>query len=79
MELDILIEQFNANLSHIHNAHSERIIQSNCKIPTSDNIRKFFKIKHKWQKDLKKIFHRTGNRCSHQYNIKTNSASKEYN
>ncbi|KAI8116056.1 Nucleic-acid-binding protein from transposon X-element, partial [Lucilia cuprina] len=69
MELDILIEQFNANLSHIHNAHSERIIQSNCKIPTSDNIRKFFKIKHKWQKDLKKIFHRTGNRWSHQYNI----------
>ena len=68
-EIDLLINEFNSKLTFIHNAHSEKIQLINNKIPVSENIKKFFKIKYRWQKELKKVFHRTGNRQSYEYNI----------
>lgn len=68
-EIDVLINEFNSNLTYIHNAHSEKIEQTYSKIPISENIKKIFKTKYRWQRDLKKIFHRTGNRLSPEYNL----------
>ena len=68
-EIDRLLNEFNSNLITVHNNHSEKIELKNNKLPLSENIAKFFKVKHRWQKELKKIYHRTGNRLSQEYNI----------
>lgn len=68
-ELDDLINEFNSNLNSIHSAHSEKIELKANKVPLSENVKKMFKTKYRWQKELKKIFHRTGNRLSAEYNI----------
>ena len=44
-EIDVLIDEFNSNLTYIHNAHSEKIEQNYSKIPISENIKKLFKTK----------------------------------
>lgn len=69
VEIDDLINEFNSNFNSIHNVHSERIEFKNNKIPLSEQVKKYFSIKHRWQRELTKIYHRTGNRLSYEYNI----------
>lgn len=68
-EIDIFIDRFNNIVTSVHDAHSRKIIVHQDKLPLSEKVKRFFRIKHSWQKDLKKIFHRTGNRRSQEYII----------
>lgn len=68
-EINILIEEFTSICKNVSNSHSEKIEIKNHKIIVSDKIKKFFGIKHRWQKDLKKIYHRAGNRLGQDYII----------
>lgn len=68
-EIDELLNIFIAKLATVHDTHSEKIERNPHKPPLSESIKKFYKIKHCWQKNLKKIYHRTGNRLSSEYNI----------
>lgn len=68
-EIDSCINDFNTTFTSLHDIHSERYEARGQKSPLPDNIKKFYKIKHIWQKELKKIFHRTGNRLSSEYNL----------
>lgn len=69
IEIDQLIEEFTSLVNRASNLHSKKIELKENKIYISDKIKNFFQIKHRWQKELKKIFHRTGNRLSPEYNI----------
>lgn len=68
-EVDSLIDELNAAFSSVHEAHSEKFEISKQKRPLSAHIKRLYKIKYCWQKELKKIYHRTGNRLSREYNI----------
>uniref|UniRef100_A0A1I8Q7G5 Endonuclease/exonuclease/phosphatase domain-containing protein n=1 Tax=Stomoxys calcitrans TaxID=35570 RepID=A0A1I8Q7G5_STOCA len=68
-EIDDFIAKFNNVVISVHDAHSRRIPLRQDHFPLSEKVKKFFKIKHNWQKDLKKIFHRTGHRQSQEYII----------
>ncbi|XP_075170254.1 uncharacterized protein LOC142242573 [Haematobia irritans] len=63
-EIDELISDFNSSFSAIHNTHSQQIEIKDGKFPLSERTKKLFRLKYSWQKDLKKIFHRAGNRTS---------------
>lgn len=67
-DIDQLITEFTAIVNTVTNSHSEEI-EVKRKVYISAKIKKFFHIKHRWQKALKKIYHRTGNRLSSEYNI----------
>lgn len=66
-EIDQLIEDLKEQIAATHNVHSEQIVVYDNKKPLPENIKNLFKINYLWQKDLKKIFHRTGNRVSREY------------
>lgn len=68
-EIDSLLNEFNINFNAVHNSHSEKIEFKDNKIPLPENIKKIFRIKYRWQRDLKKIFHRYGNRLSPEYQV----------
>mgnify|MGYP006390773489 FL=1 len=68
-EIDQILNEFVAIFNSVHNAHSEKIVLKCGKVPISENIKKYFAIKHRWQKELKKMYHRTGNRLSIEYNL----------
>lgn len=68
-EIDEMIDQFKTSFNCIHNAHTRQILTQGDKFPLSEKTKKLYKIKHSWQKELKKIFHRTGNRLSSEYNV----------
>lgn len=68
-QIDDVIEDFNCELLRIHNNHSQKIALNIHKPPFSDKVQNFLKVKHRWQKELKKIYHRTGNRISPEYTI----------
>lgn len=71
-ELDVLIETFDEKLTLIHDNHSSKLEINDRKHPYPDNIKKFLKVKYAWQKKLKKIYHRTGNKISSEYKILSN-------
>lgn len=66
-EIDQLLEEFTSICTSISDIHSEKITLKNHKIHVSDKIKKFFRIKHRWQKNLKKMYHRAGNRLGNDY------------
>lgn len=68
-EIDIFLQQFNTTFAEIHNTHSEQVPLLDKKMPLPSNIKHLFNISHGWQKELKKIYHRTGNRLSREYSI----------
>lgn len=68
-ELDLLIEELTSLITATHDVHSQKIEIIDKKLPLPVNIENLFKTSHGWQKDLKKIFHRTGNRVSWEYKI----------
>lgn len=68
-EIDDLINNFNTSFTTIHNSHSKQISVNGEKFPLSEKTKKLYKIKHLWQKELKKIFHRIGNRTNSEYNV----------
>ncbi|KAI8122725.1 RNA-directed DNA polymerase from mobile element jockey [Lucilia cuprina] len=68
-EIDVLINEFNYILNSTASRHSEKIELRRNKTPLPENIKKMLRVKHQWQKELKKIYHRTGNRASVEYNI----------
>ena len=68
-EIDQLIYDFSFIAISVSDSHSEKIERKNNKIYISEKIKKFFCVKHGWQKQLKKIYHRYGNRLSAEYNI----------
>ena len=69
IEIDHFITEFSLIVKSVTNMHSEKIEIKNGKIYISEKIKKFFRVKYSWQKHLKKIYHRTGNRLSVEYNI----------
>lgn len=69
VEIDQLIKEFTATVKSVTDTHSEKIERKNNNIFISEKIKKFFHTKHRWQKQLKKIYHRTGNRLSMEYNV----------
>lgn len=68
-EIELFIEKFNITFSAIHENHSEKVEARDNKPPLSDSNKHLYKVKHQWQKELKKIFHRNWNRLSREYNI----------
>lgn len=68
-EIDQHIDALNNLINATHNSHAEQVEIYDKKKPLSENIEKLYKIDYRWQKDLKKIFHRTGNRISWDYSI----------
>lgn len=68
-ELEQLIEDLNSQINANHDEHSEQIALYDKKKSLPDNLKNLYKINYRWQKDLKKIFHRTGNRISRDYSI----------
>lgn len=68
-EIDQIIIEFNDQIYAIHNVHSEQIAMYNKNIPLPQNIENLFKTKRCWEKDLKKIYHRVGNRLSPDYRL----------
>ena len=69
IEIDHFITEFSLIVKSVTNMHSEKIEIKNGKIYISEKIKNFFRVKYSWQKHLKKIYHRTGNRLSVEYNI----------
>ena len=68
-DLDVRINTFIDTLTLIHDNHSNKLELNDRKCPYPENIKKFFKVKYAWQKNLKKIYHRTGNKISSEYKI----------
>lgn len=68
-EIDQFIREFTTIVNSVTNMHCEKIEIKNNKIFISEKIKKFFRVKYRWQKQLKTIYHRTGNRLSDEYNI----------
>lgn len=68
-EIEDFISKFNLSFADIHNNHSEKIEIKSPKPQRSALSEKLFKIKHKWQKDLKKLYHHTGNRTGYNYRL----------
>lgn len=56
-------------LSSIHGSHSQQHTIRDDKAPLSERSQNLYKIKYQWQKEMKAIFHRTGNRHSSEYKI----------
>ncbi|XP_058976123.1 uncharacterized protein LOC101890983 isoform X1 [Musca domestica] len=63
-EIDTTLNGFKSHFSNIHEIHSEKFKIEDRSLPYSDKIKKILQIKHQWQRNLKKIFHRSGNRTS---------------
>lgn len=68
-KIDNLISEFNNTISTLHTNHSTSIEILDSKFPLSGRTRNLYKMKHQWQKELKKIFHKCGNRLSREYAI----------
>lgn len=68
-EIDVYIDNFGAAVESVSASHSKKISLKENKIFVSENIQKLFKLKHAWQKDLKKLFHRYSNRSNSEYNL----------
>lgn len=68
-EIDQNITRFNDCISREVVRHSEEIEIRNKRFILPEHIKKLFKIKYNWQRDLKKIFHRNGNRSSSEYRL----------
>lgn len=68
-EIDQLINDFIEILTSIQTMHSEKIEFKIHNIPPPEKIKKLFKIQDSWQKELKKMYHRTGNRIGLPYKI----------
>lgn len=71
-QIDALIKDFNSSFNTIHDNHTKRIQIQDNKFLLSERTKKLYKIKHLWQKELKKIFHRKGNRTSSEYKLLSN-------
>lgn len=71
-EIDTTLNGFKSHFSNIHEIHSEKFKIEDRSLPYSDKIKKILQIKHQWQRNLKKIFHRSGNRTSREYSILSN-------
>lgn len=68
-EIDRLIDDLNIQINVVHKRHSEQIELYDKKKPLPENLKNLYKINSRWQAELKKIFHRTGNRISQEYSI----------
>lgn len=68
-EIDISISQFNELIGGELARHSSKLELKNKRFIIPESIKKLFKIKYAWQKDLKRIFHRNGNRSSDEYRV----------
>lgn len=68
-EVDTIINEFTQIFNSTVTCHSERIEIKNNKSPLPENIKKCFRVKHQWQRNLKKMYHRSGNRLSREYSI----------
>lgn len=68
-EIELFIDKFNSSFMLIHSNHSERHEIRGQRLPLSDLSKRLYKVKYQWQKELKKIFHRMGNRLSSEYRV----------
>ncbi|KAI8122414.1 RNA-directed DNA polymerase from mobile element jockey [Lucilia cuprina] len=68
-EIEQIIVEFNESFKSAHDLHTTKVEIKNGKFLYSDKIKNFYKIKYRWQRELKKIYHRYGNRLSNEYNI----------
>lgn len=63
------ILNFNDKFSLIHDCYTEKFEVGDKKPPHSDRVKKLHAVIRGWQKEMKKIFHRNGNRVSREYNL----------
>ncbi|XP_058983356.1 uncharacterized protein LOC101889084 isoform X4 [Musca domestica] len=68
-EIDNIVDKFSQTLANMADRHSTKIELKNGNWPLPENIKLFLSQKHRWQKQLKRIYHRNGNRTSPEYNI----------
>lgn len=66
-EIDIFVNELSYCINEISNNHSSKFELNNKRIQVSDNIKKLYKLKYSWQRELKTLFKRTLNRIDPNY------------
>lgn len=69
IEIDFYINTYTSAVNECVDFHSDKIELSTKKFKTSDFVRKLFRIKYLWQKELRIIYRRTLDRHNYQYRI----------